>query len=419
MELKTKRKSCMSVKGNTSQKNVVMTILICFLIALIEGIDLQSAGVAASGVREHFGLDKSALGMFFSAAILGLLPGGIIGGRLADRVGRKKILIVSVALFGVFSILTAIVTTYNGLLFARFMTGVGLGAALPNLVALASEAVSEKARGRAISLMYCGMPIGGVVISLLASTSLSEDWKVIFYVGGILPLLVIPLMMWFLPESRAFLATQNQQQNTPQSSFKDLFNQHFRTPTILLWIGYFFTMMVVYMLLNWLPSLFMELGFEKKVANSIMMFFSVGAFLGTVILGVLVDRWKMHNVIILMYSGIVLGLLALNTFETLYAMYFAAALVGCFTIGGQMVLYALGSQVYPAKIRGTGVGTAMTVGRFGAMAGPAIAGQVLVMGSGATGLIATSIPGIIVAAILILILLSTMRKRQMTEAMNS
>ncbi|MEB5928584.1 3-(3-hydroxy-phenyl)propionate transporter MhpT [Acinetobacter schindleri] len=401
---------------HNTQRNAVMTILICFLIAFIEGIDLQSAGVAAAGVGAHFGLDKPALGLFFSAAILGLLPGGLVGGRLGDRIGRKKVLIISVALFGLFSILTAWVTSYSGLLFARFMTGVGLGAALPNLVALASEAVSEKARGRAISLMYCGMPIGGIAVSLLASTSLAADWKVIFYVGGVLPLLVIPLMMWFLPESRAFLATQQADQKIEKTKFSDLFNHYFRTPTLLLWVGYFFTMMVVYMLLNWLPSLLMELGFKKQEATMVQMFFSVGAFFGTIVLGILVDRWKMKNVILLMYSGIVLGLIALNSFETVTAMYFAGALVGCFTIGGQMVLYALGSQVYPTQMRGTGVGTAMTVGRFGAMAGPAVAGQFLAMGSGATGLIATCIPGIIIAAVLILVLLGTMQKRAQLQA---
>ncbi|WP_447506061.1 3-(3-hydroxy-phenyl)propionate transporter MhpT [Acinetobacter pittii] len=393
------------------QRNAVMTILICFLIALIEGIDLQSAGVAASGVSDYFGLDKSSLGLFFSAAILGLLPGGIIGGLLADRIGRKKVLIASVALFANFSIGTALVDSYSGLLFARFMTGVGLGAALPNLVALASEAVSDQLRGRAISLMYCGMPIGGVVISLLASTSLTADWKVIFYVGGVLPLLVLPLMMWFLPESQAFRQKQLTNATAVQSKFSDLFNQHFCLPTILLWISYFFTMMVVYMLLNWLPSLFIELGFDKHQASRIQMFFSVGAFIGTVVLGLLVDRCKMKYVIVLMYSGIVLGLLALNFFSTIHAMYFAAALVGCFTIGGQMVLYALGTQVYPVEIRGTGVGTAMTVGRFGAMAGPAIAGQFLAT-SGVAALITASIPGIIIAAVLILLLLSKMKKPQ-------
>lgn len=405
----------MEQQQNT-QRNAVMTILICFLIALIEGIDLQSAGVAAAGVSAHFGLDKSSLGLFFSAAILGLLPGGLIGGRLGDRIGRKKVLIIAVALFGLFSILTAWVTSYSGLLFARFMTGLGLGATLPNLVALASESVSDKARGRAISLMYCGMPIGGIAVSLLASTQLAADWKVIFYVGGVLPLMVIPLMMAFLPESRAFLATQQSADTAQQSKFSDLFNQYFRMPTILLWVGYFFTMMVVYMLLNWLPSLLMELGFQKKDATMVQMFFSVGAFVGTIVLGLLVDHWKMKNVILLMYSGIILGLIALNSFSTVNAMYFAGALVGCFTIGGQMVLYALGSQVYPTQMRGTGVGTAMTVGRFGAMAGPAVAGQFLAMGNGATGLIATCIPGIIIAAVLILILLGTMQKRAQVQA---
>lgn len=399
-----------------TQRNAVMTICICFIIAFIEGVDLQSAGVAAKGVGEFFGLDKLALGYFFSATIFGLLPGGIIGGRLGDRIGRKKVLIFSVVLFGLFSIFTALVESYSSLLIVRFMTGVGMGAALPNLVALASEAVSEKARGRAIALMYCGMPIGGVAIALIASTSFAADWKVIFYVGGILPLLVIPLMVWFLPESRAFLETKKSEHEVTKTKFSDLFNQYFRLPTLLLWVSYFFTMMVVYMLLNWLPSLLMELGFTKQEATMVQMCFSLGAFFGTIILGVLVDRWKMRNVVILMYSGIVLGLVALNSFDTLQGMYFAGAMVGCFTIGGQMVLYTLGSQVYPTEMRGTGVGTAMTVGRFGAMAGPAVAGQLLVMGSGATGLIATCIPGIIIAAILILILQRGMQKRLPAQA---
>lgn len=233
----------MTTTQHESGRNAFMTIVICFLIAFIEGIDLQSAGVAAAGVREHFALDTQSLGLFFSAAILGLLPGGLIGGRLGDRMGRKKILMIAVALFGLFSILTAWVTSFNGLLFARFMTGVGLGAALPNLVALASEAVDEKARGRAISLMYCGMPIGGIAVSLLASTAIATDWKVIFYVGGALPLLVLPMMWWFLPESKAFLAAK--QNNSQQAAFSELWSQHFRAPTLLLWVGYFFTMMVV------------------------------------------------------------------------------------------------------------------------------------------------------------------------------
>ena len=391
--------------------HAVITIALCFLIALSEGIDLQTAGVAAAGVATSFGLDKSSLGLFFSAAVLGLLPGGLIGGRLADRVGRKKVLIISVLIFGFFSIATTWVSNYGLLLGVRFITGLGMGAALPNLVALASEVVSERARGRAISFMYCGMPMGAMLISLLASQLVTADWHVIFYVGGILPLITIPFMLLFLPESPTFLSNRSRAEAVQQPNFKALFAPHLGLLTALLWVGYFFTMMVVYILFNWLPSVLMELGFQNHQANTVQVFFSIGAFFGTLGLGLLLDRWKMSYVIVLMYSGMVLGLLGLNSFKTLYPMYFVAALVGCFTIGAQMVLYAIGSQVYPTHIRGTGLGSAMAIGRTGAIIGPALVGQFMLMGNGIYSVILTSIPSILIAAILILLLSGSMHKQ--------
>jgi len=392
------------------KSHAIMTIVICFFISFIEGIDLQSAGVAAAGMMEEFHLDKSKLGLIFSAAMLGLLPGGIVGGWLADRIGRKKVLIFSVVFFGIFSLATAFVSNYNELLIVRFMTGLGLGAALPNLIVIATEAVNEEKRGRAIAFMYCGIPAGGMFISFLASTHLAADWKVVFYIGGILPLLVVPVMVLLLPESREFLESKNRQKiATIKTKFSDLFNQQFRKATILLAIAYFFTSMVVYMLMNWLPSLFIDLGFKKEQANSIQMFLAIGAIFGTVIFGFLIDRWKMKYVVILMYLGTIAGLIALKSFSTVHALYFAAIVTGFFTLGGKLVLYALASLVYPVEIRGTGVGTAMTVARLGGVVGPAFAGLFLVFGGGTASLLAAFIPGIIISAILLMILLNSFR----------
>ena len=143
---------------NTSR--LMQTVGLCFLVALMEGLDLQAAGIAAVGIAQAFELDKMQMGWIFSAGILGLLPGALGGGVLADRYGRKKVLLGSVALFGLFSIVTALAWDYPSLVFARLMTGVGLGAALPNLIALTSEAAGPRFRGTAVSLMYCGVPIG-------------------------------------------------------------------------------------------------------------------------------------------------------------------------------------------------------------------------------------------------------------------
>lgn len=392
----------------SDNKHAIVTVAICFLIAVIEGLDIQAAGIAAAGIREYFGLDSSQLGVFFSAGILGLLPGALVGGRIADRIGRKKVLIWSTAMFAIFTLCTVWVNSFHSLLAVRFLAGAGLGAAMPILITLASEAVSPQNRGRAVGLMYCGMPVGAAILSLVAMTEFGANWKNIFYLGGLLPIIVIPLMIFFLPESREFLKAkdQAQQAETPvqQGAFKNLFDAENRLRTLCLWTSYFFTLMVVYIMLSWLPSLFTELGFTRKDGATAQFYFMMSATVGTVILGMLTDRWKKAYVILLMYGGILGGLFALNGAGSLTQMYMAAALVGAFVIGCQGVLYAFGGIVYPTQLRGTGVGVASAVGRVGAMMGPAIAGQLLAAGFGAAGVISAAIPCIFISAIFMLVL---------------
>lgn len=394
------------------KKHSTVTVLICFLIAVIEGLDIQAAGIAAAGIREYFGLDSSQLGIFFSAGILGLLPGALLGGRFADRIGRKKVLIWSTAVFAIFTLCTVWVNSFQSLLVVRFLAGAGLGAAMPILITLASEAVSPANRGRAVGLMYCGMPVGAAILSLVASTSFGAEWKNIFYLGGLLPIIVIPIMILFLPESKEYLKAQEKVGTgaaEPQATFKDLFNTQNLARTILIWVSYFFTLMVVYIMLSWLPSLFTELGFTRKEGATAQFYFMVSATIGTVILGMLTDRWKKAYVIVLMYGGILAGLFALNMASSLTQMYLASALVGAFVIGCQGVLYAFGSIVYPTEVRGTGVGMASAVGRIGAMLGPTIAGQLLAAGFGAAGVISAAIPCIVISAIFMLILIRRLK----------
>ncbi|WP_447506055.1 3-(3-hydroxy-phenyl)propionate transporter MhpT [Acinetobacter pittii] len=393
--------------NRAGNKHSIITIVICFFIAVIEGIDIQAAGIAAAGIRESFGLDSSQLGIFFSVGILGLLPGALLGGRYADVVGRKMVLIWSVAIFAVFTLCTVWINSFYSLLAVRFLAGAGLGAAMPNLIALVSEAVTDKNRGRAVGLMYCGMPIGAILVSLLAAYDVGGNWKTIFYVGGLMPLLILPCIVKFLPESKSFLETKFVVQQ--RSSFKDLFSKPYASQTLFLWTSYFFTLMVVYIMLSWLPSLFMELGFSRQQGSLAQVFFQMGAACGTVILGILIDRWNKAYVINLMYMGILAGLFSLYAANSLTAMYAAAALMGTFTIGGQGVLYAFGSIVYPTKIRATGVGSAAAVGRIGAMLGPVIAGQLLAIGSGAAGVISAAIPCIVISAVFMLIVIHKLK----------
>lgn len=382
--------------------SINFTIVICFLIALIEGIDIQAIGVAATSIKQHFQLDSGQLGLLFSIGIFGLLPGAIIGGYYADKIGRKKVLIAAVILFAVFTLSIVFVQNFVSLLIVRFMAGLGFGAALPNLIALASESSSAENKGKAVGMMYCGMPIGAILISLWAAMDPSDNWKLIFYAGGIIPLIIVPFMVKYLPESKEY--TQVKMSNEKISYSYALFNGKQSIRTILLWGGCFFTAMVLYIMLSWLPSLFVELGFTKQQGSMAQVYFQTGATIGTLLFTGLIDKWNKSIVIGIVYIGILVGLIFMNSASTLLIMYLAAAFTGFFLIGSNGVSYAFSSFVYPTEHRGQGVGTANAVGRVGAMVGPVIAGQILNSGGGTSTVLFSMFPCIVVALLCMFVL---------------
>src|SRR5450830_679683 len=337
---------------DSPSRRSTLTIALCFIVALIEGFDLQAAGTTAAGLRQSFALDPKMLGWVFSIGIIGLLPGAFFGGWVADRIGRKKILVIAVLLFGLFSLCTAFVESYSSLLLVRFLTGLGLGAALPNLIALCAEAASERNRGTAISVMYCGVPLGGALAAVVAMFS-SEHWQTTFIIGGLAPLLAVPLMILLLPESNAFRQQFDNTLSARPSTRQALFGEGRARTTLALWLSYFFTLTVMYMLLNWLPSLLLEQGFSKPQAGMVPM-----AIAG-----------------------------------------FAA---GLSVMAAQLVLYASAPPSYPTAVRATGVGAAVAIGRLGSVAGPLAAGQLLAAGAGTAGVLLATSPGVVIAALSII-----------------
>ncbi|MCK8665365.1 3-(3-hydroxy-phenyl)propionate transporter MhpT [Pseudomonas azerbaijanoccidens] len=386
---------------DSPSRRSTLTIALCFIVALIEGFDLQAAGTAAAGLRQSFALDPKMMGWVFSAGIIGLLPGAFFGGWVADRIGRKKILVGAVLLFGVFSLCTAYVESYSSLLLVRFMTGLGLGAALPNLIALCAEAVSERRRGTAISVMYCGVPLGGALAAVVAMFS-SEHWQTTFIIGGLAPLLVVPVMALLLPESTAF-RQQHVATGTPRSSTAlALFGEGRARNTLALWLSYFFTLTVMYMLLNWLPSLLLEQGFTKPQAGMVQMLFNIGGAIGSLLGGVMLDRCNGVKVVLFVYAGVLAALAGLGMSVGIVPMAIAGFAVGLFVMAAQLVLYALAPPSYPTSVRATGVGAAVAIGRLGSVAGPLAAGQILAAGAGTTGVLLATSPGLVIAALAIL-----------------
>lgn len=361
-------------------------------------------GVAAPRMRAEFMLDNAQMAWAFSAAILGTLPGAILGGRFADIIGRKKILIFSILLFGIMSLLTAYAANFSLLLLIRFCTGLGMGGALPMMITLASEAVPDQHKGTAVSVMYSGIPFGGLLTSVVAMSLAGDaEWRHIFYIGGIAPILLIPLIMRFLPESNDYLQRKVQaQQTTP--FFEVLFAKERRMSTIQLWISFFCTLVVLYFLLNWLPLLMGAQGLSKLQANYVQMGYNVGGILGSILMGVLLDKLRMSFVIKLIYLGILFSLCCLAISPTVALLALSAVGCGLFIVGGQSALYGLAAMYYPTEMRGTGVGAAVAIGRIGSFAGPLMAGFLLSLGQSSTIVIGSSIPVILIAAISALLL---------------
>ena len=376
--------------------HMARTIGLCFLVALMEGLDLQASGIAAQGMAAAFQLDKLHMGWVFSAGIFGLLPGAFLGGLLADRIGRKRVLMASVALFGLFSLVTTMAWDFNSLLVARCLTGVGLGAALPNLIALSSEVAAPRLRGTAVSLMYCGVPLGAALAAGIGIADLAGGWQVVFYVGGVVPLLIVPMLGLYLPESALFRSIKD---TPPASVVQGLFRDGAALPTAMIWVSFFFTLMVVYILINWLPSLLVGQGFSGRQASWVMLALQIGAATGTLLLGWFMDRLPAWALSALIYLGILASLTALGLATEMQSMLVAGFVAGFFATGGQCVLYALAPHFYRSSVRTTGVGCAVAIGRLGAMNGPLVAGKMLALGTGTTGVMLASAPGIVIAAL--------------------
>jgi AAHS family 3-hydroxyphenylpropionic acid transporter len=400
-----------------------LTIGLCLIVALLEGLDLQSTGVAAPRMAREFHLAVAQMGWAFSIGALGLLPGAAIGGRLADKLGRKRVLMFSVAMFGVFSIATTQVWDLNSLLAARFLTGLGLGAAMPNLIALCSEAARPGQRNTAVGAMYCGMPFGAALAAVIGIVSPGDEgWRHIFYVGGVGPLVVLPLLALYLRESAQFVAASSSASGSRKEArgiARALWQEGRAGTTVALWISYLGTLIVLYFLINWLPSLVLSRGLTRVQSGVVQMMFNIGGGIGAIVIAGLMDRVGRRRTVGGMYVGIVVALAALLSAGGGTSMAWGGLLAGLFLVGGQSVLYALASSLYPTEVRGTGVGAAVAVGRMGSILGPLIAGQLLAIGQGASVLLGASIPLIAVAAVAAWLVVSKSAPRYTAAAVQS
>jgi len=386
-----------------------LILAICFLIVAVDGMDVAIMGFLAPAVIKEWGISKATFGMVMSAAPFGLVIGALVAGPLSDRVGRKKVLLASVATFGVFTLLTGFAQSVSAMAVLRLLTGVGLGAAMPNASTLLTEYVPEQRRAFLVTLMFTGFNLGSAAIGFMAAALLPEHgWRSVLVMGGVLPLLLTPVIWALLPESVRFMAvrqhaadqiaqvlgkvagqplpagttfTSPEIAQVSKTPVKQLFAQGFAGMSVALWVTYFMGLMVIYLLTGWLPTLFKENGLSMSEAANVTAMFQLGGTVGAVIVGWFMDRLAPTRVISLAYLGgaasvVTLGLAA----NSMGSLALWVTLAGFCMSGAQTGLNAYAPSCYPTASRATGVSWMLGMGRFGSITGSMVGGVLLGLG---------------------------------------
>jgi AAHS family 3-hydroxyphenylpropionic acid transporter len=372
-----------------------LILLLCAAAALFEGFDNQSMGVAAPRLAVEFGFSDAQKSALFSAATFGLFLGAALGGRAADLLGRKRTLIASLLLFGVGSVLTALAAGFYTLCAARMLTGLGLGGSMPNYIALSSEFSHPQRRVSSVTMVMAAMPMGGAISGLMAlGAQWGWGWRSIFYLGGVGPVLLALSMLRALPESHSLPEARARVERVPAA----LFGANRAATTLLLWVGFFFTQLVLLLMLNWLPSLIVGLGYSRTEASWASVCFNVSGALGATLLGRLQAGGRRRAWVVLTYIGMAAALAGVAVAgRTVTLALLGCGLAGVFIVGAQLILFAQAPMYYGRAIRGTGVGAAVSIGRLGSVVGPLYAGALLSGGRGSAGVLIGIVPFVLIA----------------------
>ncbi|MGF7168729.1 AAHS family 4-hydroxybenzoate transporter-like MFS transporter [Sphingobium xanthum] len=356
---------------------------ILILIALVvEGFDLQAANFAAPSILEAFDLTRVQIGPLLSASLVGVLFGAVVIGPLGDRYGRRMILIASCLSYGVLSLVAVFATSLMQLIILRFLIGIGLGAVMPNALALAGEFAPRKHLARAVGLVGIGVTFGGVVAGAVAARYLpTHGWQSIFVAGGILPIIICVLLWFGLPESPALKRETLAKPGT--SGLRAILSPAYRPRTLAIWGIFTMLLMVVYLLGGWIPMLIKDQGYSDRTAALVATAYHAGGVIGGITASLLLSE-RYWRILALFAAGAALSLAALSAASWgIVPLTALIVLAGALVTGTQNCINGSTGASYPAEMRASGLGWGLGLGRVGSIIGPLAGSVALMMGLGA------------------------------------
>ncbi|MER1985056.1 MAG: aromatic acid/H+ symport family MFS transporter [Solibacillus sp.] len=376
-----------------------------FVIIAFDGYDLVLYGTVVPVLIEEWGISSIYAGTLSSYGLFGMLFGAIGFGILADQIGRKKVIVITVILFSLFTGLCGFTNSPELFGIFRFAAGLGLGGIMPNIIALLTDYSPRKYRGTIVAIVLCGYSIGGIFAPILGITLMPVfGWESILWVA-FLPMLLLPVIFISLPETPRYLLKKGRVEElvktlqkmapnekidasmnfiidevvTEKSGPSALFSENRTLSTLLFWLAFFSCLLMVYGLNTWLPNLMIQAGYGLTSSLVFLIALQGGAIIGSLIMGPLADKIGFKKVLIPMYASGAIALTLLGFGGNQAWIFFLVMVAGAATIGSQNIVQAYVSQYYPAYIRSTALGTSSGIGRIGGMMGPILGGVLLGM----------------------------------------
>ncbi|AXW60832.1 aromatic acid/H+ symport family MFS transporter [Ralstonia solanacearum] len=386
-----------------------LVVALGFCVIALDGFDTAIMGFIAPEVARVWGIGKASLGPVLSAALIGLAIGALVAGPLADRFGRKVVLVTCVFFFGAWTLASAFAPDQAWLMVLRFLTGLGLGASMPNAGTLVSEYAPQRHRSILVTVVFCGFTFGASVGGFAAAWLIPHyGWRSVLALGGVLPLAAVPLLMWRLPESARFLAASRAPAAvirrvidrlapgvaTERSTFvlpgvvrekghpiRLILSREFALGTLMLWVTYFMGLFLVYLMGSWLPTLVGGAGFSVRDAALVTALFQFGGTAGSLFLGWRMDRGHPHRVLALTYltGGVLVYLIGVSSHGFGQLALFALGAGFCLN-GANTGMNALATRFYPTAARATGASWMHGIGRWGAISSAFAGAQMLAAG---------------------------------------